>query len=143
MAGISQMYKDHKEAILYVVCGGFTTVISWVSYALFEFVGLGLNTSNILSWICSVVFAFLVNKWIVFECKSTEKKTLLKELGGFFGSRIATGVLAAVLFPILIYIGLDQAIMGFDGMLAKIITSIVEIALNWVLSKYYVFTNKG
>ena len=140
---MGQLYKDHKEAVLYIVCGGFTTLISWASYALFVSTGIDLNISNILSWVCGVLFAFVVNKWIVFECKSTEKLTILKELGGFIGSRIATGVLAFILFPILLYIGIDQSIMGFDGMVARVITSIIEIALNWVLSKYFVFTHKN
>ena len=140
---MGQLYKNHKEAVLYIVCGGFTTLISWASYALFVSAGLELNISNILSWVCGVLFAFVVNKWIVFECKSVEKITILKELGGFIGSRIATGILAFVLFPVLLYIGLDQSIMGFDGMVARIITSIIEIALNWVLSKYFVFTHKN
>ena len=35
--------------------------------------------------------------------------------------------------------GFLNIIMGTSGMLAKIITSIVEIVLNWVLSKYVVF----
>ena len=140
---MGQLYKNHKEAVLYIVCGGFTTLISWASYALFVSAGIELNISNILSWVCGVLFAFVVNKWIVFECKSVEKITILKELGGFIGSRIATGILAFVLFPVLLYIGLDQSIMGFDGMVARIITSIIEIALNWVLSKYFVFTHKN
>ena len=140
---MGQLYKNHKEAVLYIVCGGFTTLISWASYALFVSAGIELNISNILSWVCGVLFAFVVNKWIVFECKSIEKITILKELGGFIGSRIATGILAFVLFPVLLYIGLDQSIMGFDGMVARIITSIIEIALNWVLSKYFVFTHKN
>ena len=132
-------YKKHREAVDYIICGGFTTLITWASYALFVFLGIDLNISNIASWICGVLFAFIVNKWIVFRSKSTELLTIGKELTGFFGARIFTGIVAFILFPILLSIGLNQSILGTEGMLAKIVVSVLEIALNWVFSKYMIF----
>ena len=57
----------------------------------------------------------------------------------FYLARIFTGVVAWVLFPILLWIGMDQSILGTEGFLAKIVVSVIEIALNWVLSKYIIF----
>jgi putative flippase GtrA len=142
MGFINDMLTRYREAILYVICGGFTTLVTWFSYAVFVWAGLELNASNILSWICGVSFAFVVNKWIVFESKSLEHGTVLKELGLFVGARIFTGVIAWVLFPILLWIGLDQVILGTEGLLAKIIVSVIEIVLNWIFSKYMIFTKK-
>jgi len=142
MGFIQDMMTKHREAILYLVCGGFTTLVSWFSYAAFVWIGLELNISNILSWFCAVLFAFVVNKWIVFESKSLENKTVAKELVLFFGARIFTGVLSWILFPILLWIGLGQTILGTEGLIAKIIVTIVEIALNWVFSKYMIFKKK-
>ena len=142
--------KAHREGILYVFWGAFTTVVTLLSYMLFVRVfHVDPNISNILSWVCGVTFAFVVNKWLVFESKRIDIRTVIRELGFFFSSRIFTGIVAFILFPILnewmglgaIYIdfGFLNIIMGTSGMLAKIITSIVEIVLNWVLSKYVVF----
>jgi putative flippase GtrA len=78
----------------------------------------------------------------VFEAKSLDLKTVTKELVAFIGSRIFTGVIAWILFPILIFFGIDKFIFDTPGFLAKVITSIVEIVLNWVLSKYVVFREK-
>ena len=142
MGFIQDIMTKHREAILYLVCGGFTTLVSWFSYAAFVWIGLELNISNILSWFCAVLFAFVVNKWIVFESKSLENKTVAKELVLFFGARIFTGVLSWILFPILLWIGLGQTILGTEGLIAKIIVTIVEIALNWVFSKYMIFKKK-
>jgi putative flippase GtrA len=142
MGFVQDMLTKHREAILYVICGGFTTLVSWFTYAVFVWVGLDLNVSNILSWFCAVLFAFVVNKWIVFESKSLETKKVSIELVLFFGARIFTGVLSWILFPILIWIGLDQTILGTEGLIAKIIVTIVEIALNWVFSKYMIFKKK-
>ena len=143
MGFVQDMLTKHREAILYVVCGGFTTLVSWFTYAVFVWVGLDLNVSNILSWFCAVLFAFVVNKWIVFESKSLETKKVSIELILFFGARIFTGVLSWILFPILLWIGLDQTILGTEGLIAKIIVTIVEIALNWVFSKYMIFKKKA
>lgn len=159
--GLMDLYHKimgkYREPIAYIFFGGLTTVVSWLSYALFVwifgavgFTGFDifgfhidqLNLSNILSWICGVSFAFVVNKWFVFLSKSTSLKTVLRELGEFFAARIITGLIAIILFPILYNLGLNQSILGTDGFLAKITTSVIEIVLNWVFSKYIIFKKK-
>ena len=142
MVAIRKTYEDHREAVLYVVFGGFTTLVTWLTYALFVWFGTDLNVSNILSWVCGVLFAFVVNKWFVFSCRSKKPSVVIRELGSFFGARIFTGIVAFVLFPILLMIGMDGALFGIDGFPAKIVTSLIEIALNWIFSKYYIFTKK-
>ncbi len=139
MTLIKDMLSNHKEATLYVIFGGFTTLVTWATYALFVWAGLGLNESNIASWICGVTFAFVANKWYVFESKSLEHTKVVKELSLFYSARILTGVIAWVLFPMLLWIGMDQVVLGTEGLLAKIVVSVIEIALNWVFSKYYIF----
>lgn len=150
MKGVMDFMKAHREAILYVFWGAFTTLVTLASYALFvRAFSIDPNISNILSWVCGVTFAFVVNKWLVFESKTTKARVLLWELGSFFSSRIFTGIVAFILFPILNdWMGLSAIVLDFgflsilfgtSGMLAKIITSVVEIVLNWVLSKYVVF----
>ena len=138
------LYKDimdrYREPILYIFFGGLTTIISWVSYAAFVWCGIEINISNILSWICGVTFAFVTNKWFVFTSKDTSVKTVLYELGSFFGARIFTGIVAAVLFYLMHDIwGMNQVFMGTEGLHVKIITSIIEIALNYIFIKYMVF----
>ena len=142
MSNVGKMYEDHKEAALYVVFGGFTTIVTLATYALFVWFGMDIIVSNILSWVCGVLFAFVVNKWFVFSCRSKKPSVVLRELGSFFGARIFTGVVAFVLFPILLMVGMDGALFGIDGFPAKIVTSLIEIALNWIFSKYYIFTKK-
>ena len=142
MGKISYLMMVHREAIMYVIMGGFTTLVTWVSYAGFVHFGVSEEVSNVLSWVCGVVFAFIVNKWIVFNSKTLKPKEVAREVVFFFGSRIFTLVVAVIAFPVLIDIGFDQELFGTPGMVAKIITSVIEIVLNWVLSKYLVFRSK-
>ena len=143
MGVAKDLFVRYREIIMYLIVGGATTVINWGSYYLFtDFLSFELNVANITSWIISVTFAFFTNKLYVFQSKHLDMKTMTKEFSAFVGSRIFTGIIAWILFPILLYLGIDRFIIETPGMLAKIITSVVEIVLNWVLSKYFVFRKK-
>ena len=39
-------------------------------------------------------------------------------------------------------IGLNQTIFGIDGMVSKVLVSVVVVILNYILSKLFVFKNK-
>lgn len=143
MGVAKDLFVRYREIIMYLIVGGATTVINWGSYYLFtDFLSFELNIANITSWIISVTFAFFTNKLYVFQSKHLDMRTMTKEFSAFVGSRIFTGIIAWILFPILLYLGIDRFIIETPGMLAKIITSVVEIVLNWVLSKYFVFRKK-
>ena len=135
----NRTFREHKEVILYLIFGVLTTVVNWLAYAAFVWIGLDINVSNILSWIVGVSFAFVVNKWYVFESRSLESRKVIKEFGSSVGARIFTGIIAILLFPLLYNIGLNQSLFGTDGFLAKIVTSVIEIVLNWIFSKCLIF----
>lgn len=138
----TDFWRKHREGLLYLICGAGTVVVSWGTYAIFVWMGIDLNISNALSWICAVVFAFILNKWIVFLSRSVEKVTLAKEISSFFAFRIVTGVIAIVCFPIFYHLGMNQILFGVDGYLAKISVSLIEIVLNYFFSKFIVFRKK-
>ncbi|MDR2866974.1 MAG: GtrA family protein [Methanomassiliicoccaceae archaeon] len=140
--GFKEIFNDHREVVLYVFFGAFTVLVSLGSYAVFVWLGVALVVSNILSWICGILFAFVVNKWFVFENRSKEPAVIARELGAFVGARIFTFVVAVVLFPILLSAGLNGYIFGVEGAPARGVTSLVEIVLNYALSKYLIFTKK-
>lgn len=134
-----EFVKQHDEGIRYIVFGILTVLVSWGTYAVFVFMGIDLSISNILSWICAVLFAFVVNKIYVFRCFGSSTVKLGAEFVSFIGGRIFTGIVAAVLFPLLCMIGLDFVFLGVEGLFARGITSGVEIVLNYVISKFIVF----
>ena len=141
MGTVNGFTTKHHEAISYVFWGILTTVVSLGTYAIFVRIGINSSISNVLSWFFGVTFAFITNKLYVFHSRSLNKSVVVKEFGMFIGSRIFTGVITWILFPILIYMGLNQDFLGFENMWTKIVTSLVEILLNWVLSKYLVFAH--
>ncbi|MBQ7964696.1 MAG: GtrA family protein [Ruminococcus sp.] len=149
---IKKLWDKFHEIIMYLIFGVLTTVVSWVSYAVFttfiptiSFWGITIDlttTSNVLSWICAVVFAYITNKIWVFESKSWKPSVAFKEFWLFVSSRLVTGVIEWVGLPLLIKIGFNQSILGIEGMLAKILVSVIVVILNYVLSKLFIFKNK-
>lgn len=136
---IEGIVSKHEEGIRYVIFGGFTVLVSWASYALFTLGGMDPNLSNAFSWLCAVIFAFFVNKYFVFKCLDSQKVTLGKELTEFFMARVFTGIVAILLFPLLIDAGLGFEFMGVEGLFARGVNSAVEIVLNYLFSKFIVF----
>ena len=143
---LCKLYHAYQEAIDYLFWGGMTTVVSWGSYSLFVLLLQGLDSvvfwANVLSWVCAVLFAFLTNKLWVFQSKSWAADILFPELTKFLSSRVATGVFEMIAVPALVAIGLNQTIFGIDGMVSKILVSVVVVILNYILSKLFVFKNK-
>ena len=137
---IKALLKKHWEVISYLFFGGCTTLVSWATYALFVgTLSMPLMAGKILSWICAVVFAFITNKLWVFRSKAMDGRTLLREAVEFFGSRVATGVVEVLGLPLLMKLGLDQALFGVEGFVANVVISVVVIVLNYIVSKFLVF----
>ena len=137
-----KLYHTYKEAIDYLFWGGMTTVVSWGTYSLFVLLGASIFWGNALSWVCAVLFAFVTNKLWVFQSKSWEGSVLFPELVKFLSSRVATGFFEMIAVPALVAIGLNQTIFGIDGMVSKVLVSVVVVILNYILSKLFVFKNK-
>ncbi len=127
---------DLGEVIRYLVMGGLTTVVSWGTYALFaKNLGMGITASNILSWVCAVIFAYLTNKVWVFHSYSWKIGFVLREVALFISARLMTGVIEMAGVPLLVKAGLNQKLFGVKGMLAKVAVSILVVILNYVFSK--------
>jgi putative flippase GtrA len=97
---------------------------------------------KIASWVCAVTFAYVTNKLWVFDSQARDGKTLWREALGFYGSRLATGVVELVGLKGLMALGLDQPLFGVEGFAANLVITVVVIVLNYVLSKFLVFRKK-
>ena len=135
-----KIYNKHDEIINYLIVGVLTTVVSLVSFyivRLFIFTSstqLHIQIANIISWILSVLFAFVTNKKYVF--KSNKKgKEKLKEMIKFYFSRITTLVIDMLTMWIL------TSIICINDKIAKLIVQIILVILNYIFSKIFVFKN--
>lgn len=134
-----KIFHKYKEIILYLIFGVLTTLISLLTYYLLVYTVLNphkaieLQLANIISWIISVLFAYVTNRRYVFESKNKNKK---KEISKFFLSRIAT----LIMDMIIMFMGVT-VLKGNDKII-KILSQVVVIIANYLLSKLMVFRKK-
>ena len=146
---LRKLLHKYREIISYLFWGVMTTIVSWGTYSLFvSIINIGTETinialSNILSWICAVLFAFVTNKAFVFQSKSWRWSVMWPELWKFISARIVTGIIEIIAVPALVSLGLDQEIFGIAGSWSKVIVSVVVIILNYIFSKLFVFRKHG
>lgn len=148
MQKIKDIFIKYKEIILYIIFGVLTTAVSFISYGILtKLIQMqseiaGIAVANVISWICAVLFAFVTNKLWVFESRTGGVKAVLSELWKFVAARLLTGALEWFGVPFLVYIGLNQTILGVKGMLSKLTVSVAVVILNYVFSKIFVFKKK-
>ena len=77
---IKKLAKKYRELITYIIFGVLTTIVSLVSFKIFDsLLGEKLYLlTNIMSWIFAVSFAYITNKLWVFESKILQGKTVIK-----------------------------------------------------------------
>lgn len=126
-----KIYINYKTPILYIFFGGLTTLVNIVAYFIcYDIAKLSNVVSTIIAWILSVIFAFITNKLYVFESKS---KSILYEISSFFVCRLGTGILDLGIM----YLTVD--ILNWNSLLMKIISNVIVIVLNYILSKVIIF----
>ncbi|HBF4283765.1 GtrA family protein [Clostridioides difficile] len=126
--------KKYKETILYLFFGAFTTLVNIVSYLFFTRVILfNFMVANALAWILAVLFAYVTNKFFVFNSKRIELRFLFKEFLSFVSFRILSGIIEMVIM----YIMID--LFFVNDVIVKVFTNIVVIILNYLFSKMIIF----
>ncbi|MCP8364857.1 GtrA family protein [Clostridioides difficile] len=126
--------KKHRETILYLFFGAFTTLVNIVSYLFFTRVILfNFMVANALAWILAVLFAYVTNKFFVFESKRIEIEFVFKEFLSFVSFRLLSGVVEMLIM----YIMID--LLFLNDVIVKVFTNIVVIVLNYLFSKMIIF----
>lgn len=145
---IKQFVTEHRQGVLYLVFGGLTTLVSILSFALFNAL-LGDERyllSNLLSWVLAVLFAFFTNKHLVFASRSNDKKTLLTEGGKFLGARLLSlGLEELILWIMLDLLAMENLVILTiitGELIAKVVATIVVVAVNYAISKFFIFKKK-
>ena len=137
MNQIKPLWAKYKEIILYLVFGGVTTVVNYGVYVICGHVfHMDVVPSNIIAWILAVIVAFVTNKLWVFESKSKQAKTVVKEFGEFVVARLLT----LVIETLLLWIFVDK--LHVNDLVMKIITNVIVVILNYIFSKFIIFKKK-
>ncbi|MDR0947387.1 MAG: GtrA family protein [Ruminococcus sp.] len=132
---LQEFYYKYEKGLLYIFYGGLTTLVSLGTQYLCFYVGLNTAVQTTVSWICAVTFAYITNKLWVFDSRSTEKKTLLREILQWYGARLVSYFLE------LGFLILTVDILECNLILMKIIGQVFVMAINYAFSKFVIFKN--
>ena len=131
---IKELIAKYWEVLTYLVSGVLTTVVNYVIYLpVYNILGLSAALSNAIAWVGAVVFAYLTNKPFVFKSHDWSMKTVVPELTKFVSCRIGSGLAETLI----ILVTVD--ILGWNGNIWKLITSVLVVVLNYVASKLFIF----
>lgn len=140
-------HQKQYELIRYVIAGGLTTLLSMAVFAVFCIAVSPDHTvdgatkgqallGNVVSWIIAVLFAFWINRRMVFRVRGGKRQAVLKELGQFTLSRLVSlAVFEMGLMALLLNVGISNSI-------SKLIVLIFVMVFNYVVSKFWIFAKK-
>ena len=137
-----------SEIFLYLLFGFLTTCVNLICFTLsreyfikqgtrFTLFGIQFEPwtiAEVFAFVVAVLFAFVVDKFIVFKAHNTDK--LVKELASFFGARIFSESICILVMFIMITLN------HMPDISAKIATLFINIVLNYLASKLFIFKKK-
>ena len=135
-------YEKHKSILLYLFFGGVTTLVDFLTYALFAYVILRdlpfyEHPSNVIAWAAAVAVAYVTNRAFVFESRARGGREILFEILRFTGSRVLTLLFSEAV--ILVFV----TWLGLHDFAVKAVASVAVVILNYLLSRFLVFLKKS
>lgn len=126
-----------REVILYVVFGILTTCINIVSFIILSSLfRIEENLASNIGIILAVLFAYLTNRKLVFNSTASTLKEKITEFVKFMLGRAFTMIVESIGFWLLFTV---FGITYLDGVLSKLIITIIVIILNFFISKFFAF----
>ena len=124
-----------NDVVRYVFFGGCTTVVNLVSFFILRQVGVQRDFANVISIILAILCAYVVNSKYVYHDKCDTLKDHIQPFLKFISARLVTMVIEV--FGVWFF----AEIMHMNDMVGKLITQFVVMALNYIFSKFLVFTS--
>lgn len=127
----------NRETVLYVIFGAITTIVNIVSFQFcFNLLQIPTLISNAIAWVLSVLVAYVTNKLFVFQSKNERFSQFVREIALFFGARL----LSFGIDELGMWLMVDVA--HINGGLSKIAMNVVVLILNYIFSKWFIFSSK-
>lgn len=143
-SGKIQRLLFNREVITYLIAGLLTTLVNLVVFTLLSSI-FGHDRwwlSNAPAIFAAIIFAYFLNRAFVFRSHGP----FWREMYKFFFSRIFVSLAFEYGGMYLLYnlIGLTLVIniMGGEISLSKLLTQILVVVGNYIISKFFVFNSK-
>jgi putative flippase GtrA len=151
MQSLKKLLHDKQELLelaRYVVAGFLTTLLSvLISYGVYMLLAEdhtinGANPAqvvigNTVSWVVCVLFAFWINRRMVFRVTGGTRRQVLAELMAFAGARVVSWALFEAGLAALL------KVMGIQNTVNRLIVLVLVTVFNYVASKFWIFKAKA
>ncbi|MCI9458585.1 MAG: GtrA family protein [Oscillospiraceae bacterium] len=132
---MKEHWNEIKKILKFGVTGVMNTAVDFVVYTVLVSVcGMGLYVSQMISYCCGMLNSYVINRKWTFDTRN-----------GFFSLELVKFVVLNLAMMLLgmgiIYLCVEQ--LGLHKLLGKLISTVLVMAINFVLSNFWVFRNKG
>lgn len=122
-----------QEMFMYLLMGGLTTLVNLIVFYLVHTVGMVSTLASVVSAnIVALLFAYVSNKYWVFNSHLKTTKATVIEAAAFFSVRGLALLLDIAATFICIY-------LGATAFVAKLLANLIVILVNYIASKWWVF----
>ena len=133
---IKKLYHDSR--IRYLFFGGCTTLVNLGLFAVLKGpLEIDYRISNFFSVAVAICFAFVVNKFFVFQSRTSSVSETFKEFYRFVLGRLVTMAVEVGGVPFCV------EILHQPEMIAKLETQVIVTVVNYFISKFLVFKSTG
>lgn len=125
------------QFIKFGIVGFSNTIISYLVYAVLTYFGIPYVAANVVGFVVSVLNSFFWNNKYVFKKSNNQERNLWFALIKTFIAYSTTGL---ILNNILLVLLVEK--LAVSKYIAPIFVLIVTIPLNFVINKYWSFSNR-
>lgn len=122
-----------SQAFRYGLAGAGTTLVNIAAFALLTWMQAHYLLANTLSFIASVVFAYVANEQFVFRMSPAPGGIRLKRGLQFLLLRSASYAADTGLMVLMV------SVLSFHELYSKITVNLAIIVLNYLISKFHIF----
>ena len=151
-----ETHQKQYELLRYLIAGGLTTVLSmvisygvcflladrppmegnpilWVIHCINLATKAQVSLANAISWVIAVLFAFWINRVMVFQVKGGKAGDVVKELVQFAGGRLVSFFVFEQGLMLLL------KVIGVSNFVNRIVVLVFVMVFNYVISKFWIF----
>lgn len=131
------MKQNFYSIFMYVVMGGFTTLINIVTFWAFnDLLHLDYRIANTIAWVFSVLFAYVTNKRYVFKSNTPTFRAMMVEFTSFVGFRFLSYLMDLGTMIVLV------SGLAVNETISKILANFIVLVANYIFSKLFIFKKR-
>ena len=122
-----------NKFVKFGLVGVLNTLINWIIFALLNFIGVYYIVANVIAYVIATANSYIWNsKWVFkYNGKNKKETTANFVILNLIGLGLNTGIL---------YLLVDM--VGFNKLIALVITTGIVMIINYIVNKLWVFKEK-